>query len=99
MVFDAYTQFEETMISAKMEDEDEEAEADDLDVEGGDDMDLRLARLQYLLDRCVHITLDFSVTICRLAPSQKLACMSHCTEVQSTLATILFPLFVCVYVQ
>jgi pre-mRNA-splicing factor SYF1 len=50
MIFDAYTQFEETMISAKMEDEGEE-DADDLDVEGGDDMDLRLARLQYLLDR------------------------------------------------
>jgi pre-mRNA-splicing factor SYF1 len=50
MIFDAYTQFEETMISAKMEDDGEE-EADDLDVEGGDDMDLRLARLQYLLDR------------------------------------------------
>jgi len=51
MIFDAYTQFEETMISAKMEDEGEEDPADDtLNVEG-DDLELRLARLQYLLDR------------------------------------------------
>uniref|UniRef100_A0A7S4KX00 Suppressor of forked domain-containing protein n=1 Tax=Guillardia theta TaxID=55529 RepID=A0A7S4KX00_GUITH len=52
MIFDAYTQFEETMISAKMQDDESENQQaeDDLDVEG-DDLELRLARLQYLLDR------------------------------------------------
>ena len=55
MIFDAYTQFEETMISAKMQDDEGEEEAnkgddDDLNIEG-DDLELRLARLQYLLDR------------------------------------------------
>jgi pre-mRNA-splicing factor SYF1 len=55
MIFDAYTQFEETMISAKMQDDEGEEEAgkgdeDDLNIDG-DDLELRLARLQYLLDR------------------------------------------------
>jgi len=54
MIFDAYTQFEETMISAKMEEDGDEEEKDEgedeLEVEG-DDLELRLARLQFLLDR------------------------------------------------
>ena len=66
MIFDAYTQFEETMISAKMEEDDVEEVPDDLDVEGGDDMDLRLARLQ------VNPTLKpntFSTTSQNIAPA------------------------------
>ena len=53
-IFDAYAQFEESVISAKMqqEEEDEEDEEDDeeedMDVEGND-MDLRLARLEVSL--------------------------------------------------
>jgi pre-mRNA-splicing factor SYF1 len=61
LVYDALTQFEESLISAKMEqaaDEDEEAPAlededgeDFLLKDGGDDLDLRLARLEHLMER------------------------------------------------
>ena len=57
-VFDTYAQFEESVLSAKMaaleEDDDEEGENnesdDDLD-EDGNDIDLRLARLEHLMER------------------------------------------------
>lgn len=64
MIFDALTQFEESLISAKMENEAEDMEADEV---GGDDgaddgtdwllkddgkdLDLRLARLEWLTER------------------------------------------------
>jgi pre-mRNA-splicing factor SYF1 len=55
LAFDAYAQFEESMLTAKMEMvEEEEAEGeggdDDLDVDGND-IDMRLARLEHLMDR------------------------------------------------
>ena len=57
VIFDAYSHFEETMIAAKMEaggeEEEEEPEttaADFLVKDGGDDLDLRLARLEALMD-------------------------------------------------
>mmetsp|Transcript_19169 Transcript_19169/g.31375 ORF Transcript_19169/g.31375 Transcript_19169/m.31375 type:complete len:872 (-) Transcript_19169:255-2870(-) len=53
LLFDAYAQFEESVIAAKMETRDEKADGvadDDLD-EDGDDLDLRLARLERLMDR------------------------------------------------
>jgi len=59
-VFDALTQFEEALISAQMENASEEGEVDgDEDQDGkdfvlkdnGDDLDLRLARLEHLLER------------------------------------------------
>ncbi|CAM9979894.1 unnamed protein product, partial [Heterosigma akashiwo] len=59
-LFDAYTQYEEGVLSAKMrlleeeagggEEEEEEAGLADLDADG-DDVELRLARLEHLLDR------------------------------------------------
>uniref|UniRef100_A0A061S5R0 Pre-mRNA-splicing factor SYF1 n=1 Tax=Tetraselmis sp. GSL018 TaxID=582737 RepID=A0A061S5R0_9CHLO len=61
MVFDALTQFEESLISAKMENEAEEDEApepeegddgtDFLLKDDGRDLDLRLARLEWLTER------------------------------------------------
>ena len=64
LIFDAYTQFEESMLSAKMEaaaegDEDgDDGEGDDDDdgadflfKDVGDDLDLRLARLEFLMGR------------------------------------------------
>ena len=52
MIFDAYAKFEETMVTAKMEmtEEDEDEEEDDLD-EDGDDIELRLQRLEHLMNR------------------------------------------------
>ena len=57
MVFDAYSQCEEALLSARVamleddDDEDEEEEGDDdLNVEG-DDTELRLARLEDLMER------------------------------------------------
>jgi pre-mRNA-splicing factor SYF1 len=53
MVFDAFSQFEESMLTAKMEaqeEEDDDGEADELDVDG-DDIDMRLARLEHLMER------------------------------------------------
>ena len=53
MVFEAHTKFEESMLTAKMEVAaamDGDAEEDDLD-EDTNDVDLRLARLERLLDR------------------------------------------------
>jgi pre-mRNA-splicing factor SYF1 len=56
LAFDAFAQFEESMLTAKMEMvEEEEAEEgekddDDLDVDGND-VDMRLARLEHLMDR------------------------------------------------
>ncbi|CAM9403150.1 unnamed protein product [Chrysoparadoxa australica] len=54
VVFDAYTQFEESVLTAKMqmagEEEEEEGADDDLDADG-DDVGLRLARLENLLER------------------------------------------------
>ncbi|CBJ33520.1 conserved unknown protein [Ectocarpus siliculosus] len=56
MVFDAYTQFEESVLTAKMrmaEESDEDSDSDglgaDLDEDG--DVELRLARLEHLLER------------------------------------------------
>ncbi len=55
LVFDAYTQFEETMISAQMQPEGAAAAAGPAGGEEGeeddDELELRLARLQHLLDR------------------------------------------------
>ena len=63
LVFDALTQFEEALISAKMEqlaeeegDEEEEGESDAQGVDfilhdNGDDLDLRLARLEHVVER------------------------------------------------
>eukprot|EP00850_Spirogloea_muscicola_P007794 SM000040S14806 [mRNA] locus=s40:534356:540087:+ [translate_table: standard] len=57
LVFDAYTQFEESMLAARMEtlegEEDEDEGDDDEDWLHNDDndIDLRLARLEYLMDR------------------------------------------------
>ncbi|KAL4450099.1 hypothetical protein ABPG77_010768 [Micractinium sp. CCAP 211/92] len=59
LVYDALTQFEESLISAKMEQaaEEEPAEEDGGDGEDflltdtGDDLDLRLARLEHLMER------------------------------------------------
>ena len=66
LIFDAYTQFEESMLSAKMEAaaEDDGPESADGDGENaddngtdflfkdaGDDLDLRLARLEFLMGR------------------------------------------------
>eukprot|EP00750_Incisomonas_marina_P012374 INCI16752.2.p1 GENE.INCI16752.2~~INCI16752.2.p1 ORF type:complete len:673 (+),score=157.37 INCI16752.2:1141-3159(+) len=60
MIFDAYTRFEEAMVSAKMElaaDEDEEEEESDAEDSGDDfdedagDVDLRIERLEHLMDR------------------------------------------------
>jgi pre-mRNA-splicing factor SYF1 len=61
LVFDAFTQFEESMLSAKMEAavDAPEPDGDDAGGEGddfvlrdsGDDMDLRLARLEHLMER------------------------------------------------
>ena len=57
MIFDAYTKFEETMVTAKMEmaDDSDDDESDDdgladLD-EDADDVELRLQRLAHLMDR------------------------------------------------
>ena len=46
-VFDAYAQFEESMISAKMQ----ESEETGLDDDGEVDLELRLARFEILMDR------------------------------------------------
>ena len=46
-VFDAYAQFEESMISAKME----ESQETGLDQTGEIDLELRLARFEVLMDR------------------------------------------------
>jgi len=46
-VFDAYAQFEESMISAKME----ESQETGLDGEGETDLELRMARFELLMDR------------------------------------------------
>ncbi len=64
LIFDAYTQFEESVISAKMEagdgDDDENDDDDDADdddgidfvlKESGDDIELRLERLEHLMER------------------------------------------------
>ena len=67
LVFDALTQFEEALVSAKMEQMDDGADEDDLGhgntgddedngidfvlKDDGDDLDLRLARLEYLVER------------------------------------------------
>jgi len=53
MIFDAFSQFEESMVTAKMEMEaDEEDEESDEEEEGDDvELDLRLARLENLMDR------------------------------------------------
>ena len=50
MLFDAYAQFEESLITAKME---MEEDSDDDSEEEGDDVELemRLARLEHLMDR------------------------------------------------
>lgn len=48
-VFDAYAQFEESMISAKMEDMKHSAEPPSQDEET--DLELRLARFEILMDR------------------------------------------------
>merc|ERR1712166_129669 len=50
MLFDAYAQFEESLITAKME---MEEDSDDSEDEEGDDveLELRLARLEHLMDR------------------------------------------------
>ncbi|GFH20267.1 TPR_REGION domain-containing protein, partial [Haematococcus lacustris] len=45
LVFDALTQFEESLLTAKME------QAGDAEVDDGDDLDLRLARLEHLMAR------------------------------------------------
>ena len=46
-MFDAYAQFEESMISAKME----ESQESGLDAEGEIDLELRMARFELLMDR------------------------------------------------
>lgn len=46
-VFDAYAQFEESMISAKME----ESQESGLDSEDEIDLELRMARFELLMDR------------------------------------------------
>ena len=63
LIFDAYTQFEESVLSAKMEsaaggalDDDAEKDgshcgSDFLLTDSGDDLDLRLARLEFLMSR------------------------------------------------
>ncbi|KAG2453740.1 hypothetical protein HYH02_001951 [Chlamydomonas schloesseri] len=63
LIYDAYTQFEESLLSASMEqlagdDDDEEAKAKDGDdgtdfllKDDGNDVDLRLARLEHLMNR------------------------------------------------
>ena len=63
LIFDAYTQFEESVLSAKMESATEGALVDDSEKDGshcgsdflltdsGDDLDLRLARLEFLMSR------------------------------------------------
>jgi len=52
MIFDAFSQFEESMITAKMEMDAEEDSSDDEPEEGDDvELDLRLARLENLMDR------------------------------------------------
>ena len=61
LVFDAYTQFEESMLSAKMEAAADAPDVADDDGDGGgvdfvlrdnaDDLDLRLARLEHLMER------------------------------------------------
>eukprot|EP00192_Tetraselmis_astigmatica_P009541 CAMPEP_0117678744 /NCGR_PEP_ID=MMETSP0804-20121206/17458_1 /TAXON_ID=1074897 /ORGANISM="Tetraselmis astigmatica, Strain CCMP880" /LENGTH=902 /DNA_ID=CAMNT_0005488147 /DNA_START=252 /DNA_END=2960 /DNA_ORIENTATION=+ len=59
MIFDAMAQFEESLISAKMESEGEDGGAADTDEEGtnfllnddGRDLDLRLERLEWLTER------------------------------------------------
>ena len=63
LTFDAYTQFEESVLSAKMESATEGALVDDTEKDGshcgsdflltdsGDDLDLRLARLEFLMSR------------------------------------------------
>jgi pre-mRNA-splicing factor SYF1 len=59
MIFDAYTRFEEAMVSAKMEmtandgsddEDDDDSDGDDFDEDAGD-IDLRIERLEYLMDR------------------------------------------------
>jgi len=60
LIFDAYSQYEESVLTAKMqmleeeeeenEEEEKEEGVEDLD-QDGDDVELRLARLEYLLDR------------------------------------------------
>jgi len=52
MIFDAFSQFEESMITAKMEMDEDEDSSDDEPEEGDDvELDLRLARLENLMDR------------------------------------------------
>lgn len=53
LVYDALTQFEESLISAKMEQLADEPEAmeDFLLKDSGDDLDMRLARLEHLMER------------------------------------------------
>ena len=46
-VFDAYAQFEESMISAKME----ESQESGLTADGEIDLELRMARFELLMDR------------------------------------------------
>ena len=46
-MFDAYAQFEESMISAKME----ESQESGIDAEGEIDLELRMARFELLMDR------------------------------------------------
>ena len=53
IIFDAYSQYEESMLNAKMEmleADDEEAEEDDLG-EDGDDIEMRMARFEQLMER------------------------------------------------
>lgn len=51
MIFDAYAQFEESMITAKMDVEEDSDDSDD-DEEGDDvELEMRLARLEHLMDR------------------------------------------------
>ena len=52
MIFDAFSQFEESMITAKMEMDEDEDSSDEEPEEGDDvELDLRLARLENLMDR------------------------------------------------
>jgi len=50
LIFDAYAAFEENVLSSKMENDDEEDDGDDDDNETND-IELRLARLEHLMER------------------------------------------------
>jgi pre-mRNA-splicing factor SYF1 len=57
IIFDSYSQYEETMLSAKMElnaedeeEEEEEDEDDDLEEEG-DDLEMRMVRFEHLIEK------------------------------------------------